>query len=252
MLKYFLRLCSNEIRRNKILLLLEIIALAGYNFFFLTFSRIHDKDSLDIVDYGLTLMLFIVILSSLPMIIYFSFALERRTKINHMLLSFPVQRKWLMLSKFTALSTPLVIIPFVVGVIEIIIFFNPYFGFGDLMYIFKQHFYLIFSQSIIITSTVIFISGLLCAAESLYHSMKRFNAVPVFIFLMASQTLVLWSAKFTIMFYDPIKNLSLSDSSLVYIELLRQNMSIMSQYVTFVGFLLLGAALIIYEKFAEV
>jgi len=262
MIKPYLKLFINELQRNKIFLLLEIVALLGYSWFFifiLWFSRQGFRGSL----YNdVSVPLFMVTILTLPMIIFYSFTLERKSNTQYMLFSFPFQRASLLLSKFAALITPAVIITCISVCLGIFMKHEYLYRLSGYRFLFKYIYFFQFILYIILEysyqilfflSSVILISGIICTAESLKHSIKRYRALLIFIFLLFSHLIILWSVQFSLMYGDLYAYANrMRLSTLLGDELLKQNTILMNGYISIIGLLLLCIGIVIYEKFAEV
>ena len=264
MIKPYLKLYVNELQKNKVFILLEIIAILGYSWFFMFIWQLSRQGFRTSIYNDVSVPLFMVTILTLPMIIFYSFTLERRTNTNYMLFSFPFQRSSLLLCKFAALITPAVIITFIFGCLAIFIKHDYLYGFYGYRFLFR-YIYINFFIFIIYNmlenpyhvlfflSSVILISGIICIAESLRHSIKRYKALLIFLFLLFSHLIILWSVQFSLMYgdlYTPVNSVRLS--SLLGDELLKQNMIIMNVYISVIGLLLLCVGTVVYGKFAEV
>ncbi|MFC1651473.1 hypothetical protein ACFL2X_07870, partial [Candidatus Latescibacterota bacterium] len=105
----------------------------------------------------------------------------------------------------------------------------------------------------LLVASVVLLSGLACAAESLFQSLKRYKMLAAFLFVMIFQALTLWSSVYTLASGDLANFLNGSRiGSIIGMELIRQNAEIVTLYVSCVGVLFLGAAMVIFDKFAEV
>ncbi|MFC1538317.1 hypothetical protein ACFL6H_02750 [Candidatus Latescibacterota bacterium] len=251
----FWKLCLTEIRKNWILSVLELIALFGYSMFITYLLSYANTGFREGLNGEMGIAPFLILIFTLPAIIYFSFSIERRTQSQYMLYSLPVPRTTVLLVKFVSFLTPIVILPFVFGGLHIISYFALMERGARISYSFyeRNNLFYVFLHFLSIVPYVVLLSGLFCTAESLFRSIKRFTVVAAFIFIMITQALVLWASKFTL-YYGELGNYlrEIRISSSLNFALRIQNLTILCMYICAVGILFLGAALIIHSKFAEV
>ncbi len=246
-------LYRSELRRNRIFALLMFIAhnkLLLYSMFAVEMTRVHvDKES------SFVFYLFFVILGCLPLILYYSFVPRQSFNTKHLLFPLPVPRSMYMTARYCALVSMALYI--VLGYLLLILqplnsisrtqeFLFPN-GHWLIHYFSRTGFIVIFN----FIAPIALMAGLVCAADSLHHAIKRFTSVARFIFFMVSLLGVLWSMK-----YLASHVFVLPDFSSRGIEVIEEIMILyypaVSAYAVLVGLLFLLLGIFVDKKYADV
>ncbi|MBT4483221.1 MAG: hypothetical protein HOC71_06040 [Candidatus Latescibacteria bacterium] len=263
-MKQFFNLYRSEVRNN--LILAVFLYFAYYGIY--TFSLISIYIPFGELDMEQSYSIWILFLTtySLPFIVFYSLIIESGAKRNHILFSLPVSRQTVMISTYAALLSMVFIIPVGTLIFKLPFFPRQLWKFGKPIFhiMFDRQIdynktLIFFSTIILILSTVVMVSGILCAAKSLQTTLKKYKTVIVFIFLMTAQFFSLWLIKFLRFFYGPVPagHQIQSDEALqLYfqsvIDFRIHGLLVNSGYMIAMGLLFLLVGSFLYEKYSDV
>ena len=116
-MKPYLILYWNELKRNKILVLLFLLAI---HWLFILLKNNPSLMFYKLKDHNYLYMLFYTV-PMLPLILFYSFTSERRPHKNYLLFSLPVKRSVIILIRYLALISTAVLYPVAFFILPIIV-----------------------------------------------------------------------------------------------------------------------------------
>ena len=260
-MKQFFKLYRSEVRNNLMLAIFLYFAYYGIYIFSLVISH-SEVNPWKTYHFSM----FFPSLCSLPVILFYSFTVESRTKRNHFLFSLPIKRSTVIFSTFMALLSMVFIIP--AGTFffrlpflpsRMWIFMKPIFNISLEHQIDYNQALNLISKVILVFSAVVMVSGILCAAKSLQTALKKYKSVVVFIFLMTAQFFSLMIITFLRFYYGPVpvRHQIHTDEALQLYFQAMIDYSILSKlvnsgYMVVMGLLFLFIGVTLYEKFSDV
>ena len=259
-MKAFFRLYKNELKTNKVLAVLFFIAISGLRIFFETYSDSSASYKSDLI----TISMIFSIAFFLPLALFYSFTSEKNSETHYQLLSLPLKRSSLLLSRYAALISIMIVIIFLgryflelAGSYKYLRFSR--FGFLNaiinmILYFFSINLFKDVGISLLyiiqtLLSPIFLIAGILCTADSLRYIIKRNKIAVEFIFLMFSYIMILWSTKFI-----TLKSIGFTNriSENIIVALVKMTIISINVYFFLIGILFLIIGTVLFEKYADV
>jgi hypothetical protein len=254
-MRSYLKLYFNEVNKNKLLAV------------FLFFTNFRLYKYLQIMSSGrhmsfFWLTFFETMLFMLPISLFFFFTIDRRAAGTHLQYSLPVKRSKIVLVKFFAYTSIILILPIGFLVSETLLprwnFLTPRISKSIILLANHGNFFLLASVLLSLVSPVIFMSGILSAAESVYEAVKRYKALTVLFFILFAQMISLGFLKLIRPLFGTYPPFAHSASANVDAlqsagdRFLTQTIFANSIILIGLGILFLFVGIVVYEKYSDV
>lgn len=237
MINILFKIYSYELKKNMVLipfLFLANFGLGGY-FFIIGTRSLYSINT--ILNEETIRYIFVTNLFVLPLILYYSLTIKSRNTIDYNLLSEPVSKFTILLCKYMALLSLVVILPFgnyVIGKI--------WFSMAKTNVIPPRQEELI--RNFAMTSPVLMLAGMLSAADAISNILRKLKGLFVFVFLTFStlfSCLLYLFFKFILIHFFEIK---LYINKMMHIRLIVNNLLLF-----ILGIMFFSIGLFVYNKY---